>query len=146
MCPAHPAAATWRDRVEAADWDAVRADLERYGCGLIGRLLTAGEAARDRRALRRRLPLRSTVNMGRYRFGEGEYRYFTPPFPDAVAGLRQALYPKLLPIARTWWTRLGQARPVAGQPAGVAGDVPRRRAGQAHADSARRVETDEPST
>jgi hypothetical protein len=28
---------------------------------------------------------RSTINMGRHRFGEGEYRYFAEPFPDAVA-------------------------------------------------------------
>ncbi len=27
---------TWRDRVEAVDWSAVRADLDRYGCALTG--------------------------------------------------------------------------------------------------------------
>ena len=35
----------WRARVEAVDWDAVRADLDRYGRGLTGPLLTSGEAA-----------------------------------------------------------------------------------------------------
>ena len=49
--------------------------------------------------------------MARYRFGEGEYRYFTPPFPDAVVELKRSLYPRLLPIARTWWTRLGRETP-----------------------------------
>ena len=49
--------------------------------------------------------------MSRYRFGEGEYRYFSEPFPDAVTGLKQALYPKLLPVARDWWTRLGREAP-----------------------------------
>lgn len=38
--------------------------------------------------------------MKRHRFGEGEYRYFAEPFPAAVTALKQALYPRLLPIAR----------------------------------------------
>jgi len=54
---------------------------------------------------------RSTIDMGRYRFGEGEYRYFAEPFPDAVVALRHALYPRLLPVAREWWTRLGRDTP-----------------------------------
>ena len=49
--------------------------------------------------------------MSRHRFGEGEYRYFARPLPDAVTGLRQALYPRLLPIARDWWARLGREAP-----------------------------------
>jgi hypothetical protein len=49
--------------------------------------------------------------MSRHRFGEGEYRYFTEPFPATVTGLRRALYPKLLPIARDWWARLGREAP-----------------------------------
>ena len=42
---------------------------------------------------------RSTIDMARYRFGEGEYRYFGYPLPDLVADLRQALYRHLAPIA-----------------------------------------------
>ncbi len=109
--PGAAPAATWRDRVEAADWDAARADLERYGCGLIGQLLTPEEGGGIAALYDDDSRFRSTVDMARYRFGAGEYRYFTPPFPAAVAGLRQALYPKLLPIARTWWTRLGRDAP-----------------------------------
>ncbi len=44
-------------------------------------------------------------------FGEGEYRYFAEPFPEAVTGLKRALYPRLLPVARDWWTRLGRETP-----------------------------------
>jgi hypothetical protein len=39
------ATTSWQDRVGAVDWAAVRAGLDRYGCGLTGPLLTAGEAA-----------------------------------------------------------------------------------------------------
>jgi hypothetical protein len=51
------------------------------------------------------------VHTGRYRFGEGEYRYFAEPLPEAIDELKMALYPKLLPIARDWWTRLGRDTP-----------------------------------
>jgi hypothetical protein len=46
--------------------------------------------------------------MGRHRFGEGEYRYFHTPYPEPIERLKQALYPRLLPIARDWWSKLGR--------------------------------------
>jgi hypothetical protein len=102
---------TWEDRVDATDWAAVRTDLDRYGCGLTGPLLSSEEAAGIAALYPDHARFRSTVNMARYRFGEGEYRYFAEPFPEAVTGLKQALYPKLLPIARDWWQRLGRPAP-----------------------------------
>jgi hypothetical protein len=101
----------WQARVDAVDWDAVRADLDRYGCGLTGPLLTSAEAAEIAALYADVSRFRSTVNMARHRFGEGEYRYFAEPFPEAVAELREALYPRLLPIARDWWARLGRSAP-----------------------------------
>jgi hypothetical protein len=101
----------WEERVSATDWDSVRADLDAYGCGLTGPLLTPDEAARIAALYDDDSRFRSTVNMGRHRFGEGEYRYFAEPFPEAVTGLKRALYPRLLPIARDWWTRLGRETP-----------------------------------
>ncbi len=104
-------APTWRDRAGTADWNRIRADLDAYGCGLIGPLLNPGEAAEIAALYSDDSRFRSTINMARHRFGEGEYRYFTEPFPEAVTGLKQALYPKLLPIARAWWARLGRPSP-----------------------------------
>ena len=103
--------ATWRDRAEAVDWDVARAELDRYGCALTGPLLTPGEAAQIAALYADDSRFRSTITMSRHRFGEGEYRYFGRPFPEAVAGLRQALYPRLLPIARDWWAGLGRETP-----------------------------------
>lgn len=102
---------TWRDRVAAVDWDAVLADLDRYGCGLTGPLLTPGEAAGIAALYPDDSRFRATINMARHRFGEGEYRYFSEPFPQPVSELRDALYPRLLPIARDWWARLGRQAP-----------------------------------
>ena len=101
----------WEERVSATDWDGVRADLDAYGCGLTGPLLTPDEAAQIAALYEDDSRFRSTINMGRHRFGEGEYRYFAEPFPEAVTGLKRALYPRLLPIARDWWTRLGRETP-----------------------------------
>jgi hypothetical protein len=45
---------------------------------------------------------RKTIVMERYRFGLGEYKYFQYPLPDLIQHIRQAIYPKLAPIANTW--------------------------------------------
>lgn len=102
---------SWRDRVDAADWPAIRAELDGVGCALTGPLLTADEAGEIAALYGDDSRFRSTVIMGRHRFGEGEYRYFAEPFPEAVTELKHALYPRLLPIARDWWTRLGRETP-----------------------------------
>jgi uncharacterized protein len=101
----------WRERVEASDWDGIRAELDSLGCALTGPLLTPDEAAEIAAMYPDDGRFRSTVDMARHRFGEGEYRYFAEPFPEAVTGLKEALYPRLLPIARDWWTRLGRETP-----------------------------------
>jgi hypothetical protein len=103
--------APWRDRVAATNWDTVRDDLDASGCALTGPLLSPQEAAEIAALYPDDTRFRSTVNMGRYRFGEGEYRYFGEPFPEAVVELKRALYPRLLPIARDWWTKLGREAP-----------------------------------
>ena len=54
---------------------------------------------------------RTTVDMRRHRFGEGEYRYFDRPYPAPIDTLKQQLYPRLLPIARDWWQRFGRPTP-----------------------------------
>ena len=101
----------WRQRVDAGDWDAITAEIDEYGGALLPPLLTAGETARIRSLYTDDGLFRSTINMGRHRFGEGEYRYFKAPYPEPVERLKQALYPRLLPIARDWWARLGRPAP-----------------------------------
>jgi hypothetical protein len=54
---------------------------------------------------------RATIDMQRYRFGSGEYRYFASPFPEPVGALREAFYARLVPVARDWADRLGRPAP-----------------------------------
>ena len=50
---------------------------------------------------------RSRVDMARFRFGEGEYKYFANPLPAVVRDLRRHAYPHLAPIASAWEATLG---------------------------------------
>lgn len=49
---------------------------------------------------------RKTVVMERYRFGRGEYKYFDYPLPELVQGIRENLYPLLVPVANAWMKAL----------------------------------------
>jgi hypothetical protein len=89
--------------------DALLAELDDVGCALLPRLLSAEECASIAALYDNPALFRSTIDMARYRFGSGQYRYFDRPLPDTVARLREEWYPRLLPIAREWWTRLGRS-------------------------------------
>ncbi|WP_040815496.1 2OG-Fe(II) oxygenase [Nocardia concava] len=98
----------WAGRVAQQDWAALAGELDAHGHALMGPLLTDEECGTLAALYDDGSRFRSTIDMARHRFGEGEYRYFTHDLPEVVAGLRAALYPKLLPIARDWAERLGR--------------------------------------
>ncbi|NUW43429.1 2OG-Fe(II) oxygenase [Nonomuraea rhodomycinica] len=100
-----------QERVARADWEGIARDMDAHGCAPAGPLLTAEECRRISGLYDEAGLFRSTVDMERHRFGRGQYRYFDRPFPDLVEELRQALYPRLLPIARDWAARLGRPAP-----------------------------------
>jgi hypothetical protein len=91
------------------DWAAVTSELNENGCALLPRLLTARECASVAALYDEPARFRTTVDMARYRYGRGQYRYFAAPVPPLVADLRAGLYPGLLPIARDWAAKLGWA-------------------------------------
>ncbi|HEX3548509.1 MAG TPA: 2OG-Fe(II) oxygenase [Mycobacterium sp.] len=105
------AATTWQKRVDSGDWEAITAEVNDFGGALLPRLVTETEAAQIRKLYPDDHLFRATIDMRRYRFGEGEYRYFKQPYPEPIEHLKQALYPRLLPIARDWWTKLGRQAP-----------------------------------
>ena len=96
-------------RLAAADWDQVAAEVNDTGCALLPRLLTPGECAAITALYDEPARFRATIDMERYRFGRGEYKYFAQPFPEPVRRLREQLYPLLLPIARDWAAKLHRA-------------------------------------
>lgn len=89
--------------------EALACELDEAGYAIIPGLLTAAQcselsAAYDSSATQ----FRSRIDMARYNFGRGEYKYFNYPLPELVEELRAALYSLLAPIANSWNERLEQ--------------------------------------
>ncbi len=123
------------ERVAAADWGAVARALDEEGGALLPQLLTPDECAALAALYESGEPerFRATVDMARHRFGSGPYKYFAAPLPEPVEALRQALYPRLLPIAQDWYASwAGPEAPVARVAGRVAGHLPPGRPEQAH--------------
>jgi hypothetical protein len=100
------AAAAVAENVVAADWRAVEERLgERPYATLPWRL--SPEACASLAALWSDPgAFRSHVDMGRHRFGIGEYRYFAHPLPSIVDALRRRAYTPLAAIANRWMEAL----------------------------------------
>jgi len=94
-------------RVKTIDWERVSKDLDAQGSAAFEGLLSPDEC----QALAGLYPkdeiFRSRVVMARHGFGRGEYKYFSYPLPDLIAGLRTAIYPHLVPIANRWNNAMG---------------------------------------
>lgn len=86
-------------------------ELDEHGCALTPPLLTPEQCQEISGLYDEVRRFRSTIDMARYRFGSGQYRYFDHPLPDVVAELREELYPQLLPIAREWAAKLNRPAP-----------------------------------
>ncbi len=94
------------DRVDALDWDQLRAQLDDRGFAVTPELLDAAECS----ALADLFDggrFRSTIDMARHRFGDGRYRYFDHPLPEEIQALRTSFYGRLAPVANEWSERLG---------------------------------------
>jgi uncharacterized protein len=98
-------------RVDDLDWDCAAGGLDDVGIADVGGVLSAEECHELRALYEQTERFRSTIDMARHRFGEGQYRYFAHPLPALVTELREAFWPHLLPIARDWAVRLRQPAP-----------------------------------
>src|SRR6185312_5283604 len=101
------AASTLRSRVDALDWEDLTAQLDGRGFALTAPLLSEAECA-ELAALFDDGRFRATVEMARHRFGDGRYRYFDHPLPEAITSLREGFYAHLAPIANEWAQRLDE--------------------------------------
>ncbi|MGW4766525.1 2OG-Fe(II) oxygenase [Nocardia sp. NPDC004278] len=103
--------AALEERVDAQPWRTLLEEIDAYGCAQTGPLLTPDECAEFTAMWDDTARFRSTIDMARYRFGQGTYRYFADPVPEPIMRLRAAFYRRLLPIARSWADRLGDPTP-----------------------------------
>lgn len=73
------------------DWERITAEVNEHGGALTPRLLTAAQAEEIAALYDREENFRSTIDVARYRFGRGQYRYFQRPYPEPIEALKQAL-------------------------------------------------------
>ena len=95
------------ERVERLDWERAATDLDAQGSAMIERLLSPEECRATAALYPNDGIFRSRVVMARHGFGRGEYKYFSYPLPGLIAGLRTAVYPRLVPIANLWNEAMG---------------------------------------
>jgi uncharacterized protein len=94
-------------RVKTLDWERVSQDLDAQGSAMIQRLLSPNECQAVAGLYPKDDIFRSHVVMAQHGFGRGEYKYFSYPLPDLIAGLRTAVYPHLVPLANRWNNAMG---------------------------------------
>lgn len=95
-------------RVDLLDWNAIAWSLDERGYAKTPPLLTVDECddlialySDDRN-------FRSRIDMSKYRFGIGEYKYFENPLPQSVRMLRESAYHHLWAVANRWMALLGK--------------------------------------
>lgn len=89
-------------KTEEYDWEHVARNLHEKGYAVIPGWLTAKQCEKLIRGYDGHTPYRKTVNMERYRFGAGEYKYYDYPLPEIVQAIRHNIYPRLVPVANLW--------------------------------------------
>jgi hypothetical protein len=98
-------------RLERLDWDAIARSLRERGWAKTGGpVLTSDECADLIELYADEARFRSRVDMERFRFGAGTYKYFADPLPPLVQELRVRFYPRLAAIANAWTRELGDRR------------------------------------
>jgi uncharacterized protein len=100
---------TLTDQKRTIDWAAVTESLDRQGFAQTGPCFSDAECD-ELEELFDAGSFRSTIDMERYRFGQGLYRYFDRPLPALIQTARQELYPPLAELANMWAERLGQVQ------------------------------------
>jgi hypothetical protein len=95
------------ERLERLDWEAAERSLAGWGWAKTPPLLTPAECGELVRSYPDDDRFRRRIDMARYRFGVGEYKYFADPLPPLVAALRARAYPRLAVIANRWEAALG---------------------------------------
>ncbi len=90
-------------KIEQLNWHEITENLHENGYAILSGFLTDQECEQFKNDYTRPELYRKTVNMQRFRFGLGEYKYFNYPLPNLIQQLRTQFYPYLVPIANAWF-------------------------------------------
>lgn len=99
-----------QEKISDIDWQKVTEEMNEKGYALISQFLPVQYCIELIDKYVDSDLYRKTIIMERHRFGLGEYKYFKYPLPDLIQNIREAIYPKLVPIANTWMKMLNMER------------------------------------
>lgn len=95
--------------LESLNWNLIQKSLDEKGYAHIPTVLSTEECNKLMAYYTQEDLYRSVINMQRYRFGKGEYKYFKYPLPAAIQKLRETIYSPLAVIANEWMDKLSLA-------------------------------------
>jgi len=98
------------EKLSSLNWNEISFQLDHHGFTVLEHVLTEEQCNELTHDYERNSLYRKTVNMQRYNFGLGEYKYYDYPLPHVIQQLRQFVYPYLVPIANSWFNRLNLNR------------------------------------
>ncbi len=93
-------------RLAAKDWHSVKRELHDKGFVIVRDILTKMECDNLIALYNADNTYRKTINMERYRFGRGEYKYFQYPLPELITTIREQVYAEIAPVANQWMQEL----------------------------------------
>jgi len=97
---------TINERVLSIDKEVMTEALHHKGYTMIKSFLSLQECIELRETFDEPNAFRKTIVMERYRFGKGVYKYYRYPLNNIINGIRQELYPLLVPAANQWMNQL----------------------------------------
>lgn len=95
-----------QEKIAAIDWQMVTAEMNEKGYALTPKILSNEDCKQFIDDYNEAKFYRKTVTMERYRFGLGEYKYFSYPLPGLIKTIRENVYPHLASIANGWMQML----------------------------------------
>lgn len=98
-----------RRRIESLEWERISEEMFARGHVLTPPLLTDMECSELVGMYADAERFRSHIIMARYRFGSGDYKYFSYPLPEIVREMRVGFYPHVARVANRWNEVLGAA-------------------------------------
>ena len=91
-----------KQKIAQMDFEKTTEEMHTKGYSILPGLLTNEQCEKLKAQYGDSKFFRKTVVMERYRFGLGEYKYYSYPLPDLIQEIRETIYPKLAPIANSW--------------------------------------------
>ena len=100
----------WEEHLTGLDWRRIEDELEEYGYAKTPALVSPSECGALMESYSDDSRFRSRIEMEHYRFGAGEYKYFSEPLPPLIQLLRETIYGGLVGIANRWAGLMGTSK------------------------------------